>query len=130
MDFLKNAGGKLVSGAVALAVVVAGIAWWQATPEARTAAFAGTARIGGWWLAVLLLPWVLFLLIAWVERFKSNTAGVILVGTITLLELAVLWWLFDFRLPTPTGGVLLAAATLLAGVYNLFACDWIADKQS
>ena len=28
----------------------------------------------------------------------------------------------------PTAWTFFAAATLFAGVYNLFACDWIAEK--
>jgi hypothetical protein len=129
MDFLKTAGGKVVSGAVALAVVVAGIAFLQSTSAQRQAALYGTGKVVGWLLIVILLPFISFLLIARVEKMKSNTAGVVLVGVMTVLESLLLAWLFDFSIHGTTAWILSVAAVLLAGVYNTFACDWIAEKM-
>jgi hypothetical protein len=58
----------------------------------------------------------------------SNGAGAALVGGITLVEAGVLAWLFEWSIAGATAWVFYAAAVLLAGVYNLLACDWIAEK--
>jgi FtsH-binding integral membrane protein len=128
MDFLKSVTGKVVSGLVVLAVVAAGISWWQMEPQTREMLVSGAGRIVAWTFAVLLLPWATFFVISRVNKLDSNLAGGVLVFTYTLLEVVVLAWLFKWRIPGATAWVFLIAAALLAGVYNLFACDWIAEK--
>ena len=128
VDFLKGIGGKVIGGAVLLGVVVAAVAFYQAGPAGRQAFFDASGKIVGWMLIVALLPWCLFWLIARVARRDSNEAGGALVAGITVLELLALWWMFGFGV----GGVIpvafFAVAALLAGAYNLLACDWIAEK--
>ena len=55
-------------------------------------------------------------------------AGGVLVVAYTLIELALLGWLFDWSIAGATAWMFLAAGGLLAAVYNLFTCDWIAEK--
>ncbi len=129
MEFLKGIGGKIITGIVALLVIGGGISWWR-MEEAQRQAILGTAgRIGAWVLIVLLAPWALFWLIAWVARFQRNSAGAALVAGLTGIELLVLGFLFDWNLG---GGAIgwgyLAVGTLFAAVYNLFTCDWIAER--
>lgn len=130
MEWLKGIAGKLVTGGIVLAVGIAGLSWWQADPATRSAVIGGVGKVIGWFVAVLVIPWVSFLLIGWVAKRDSNAAGVALVGALTLLEAAALLWLFDFELPGGTAWSMAIAATLLAAVYNVFTCDWIAEHVS
>ncbi len=128
MEFLKSVGGKIVGGAVVLAVIAAGISWWTADPATRHMLLGGAGRIVSWFGIVLLVPWVSFFVIGRVARLESNSASAILVGGITLIEAVVLAWLFEWRIAGATAWVFFVAAVLLAGVYNLFTCDWLAEK--
>ena len=72
MDFLKSAGGKVLSGVVTLAVVAAGISWWRMDEATRDALLSGTGKVVSWLGIVLLLPWATFFLIGRVGRADSN----------------------------------------------------------
>lgn len=128
MDFLKTVGGKIASGLVVLAVVAAGISWWQSDPATRQGILSATGRLTGWVLLVLSFPWVSFWLIGWVARMDSNFAGAMLVLIVSALEAVVLAWLFGWSVHGSTAWVMYAAGVLAAGAYNLFACDWIAER--
>ncbi len=128
MEFLKSIGGKIVTGLVALAVVAGAIAWWQTDPGTRREILSTSGRLAGWGLIVLTLPWLSFALIGWTARLQSNPAGAILILAMTTIEAVLLARLMRDASRTPTTWSLFAAAVLLAGVYNLFACDWIAEK--
>jgi FtsH-binding integral membrane protein len=128
MDFLKSAGVKVIGGAVALAVVAGGISWWRMDQDTRDALLTGTGRVVSWLGIVLLLPWATFFLIGRVARTDSNAAGAALVLAYTLAEAILLAWLFGWTISGPAAWTFLAAAVLVAGVYNLFTCDWIAEK--
>ena len=130
MDFLKGVAGKVVSGLVALAVVATAISWFQMDEESRAALLRGTGRVFAWLGVVLVVPWASFFLIGRVARMESNGAGAALVLLMTAAEAAVLAWLFDWSIAGAAPWVFFAAATLFAGVYNLFACDWIAEKAA
>jgi hypothetical protein len=128
MDFLKTAGGKIVGGLVALSVVAAAISWWQTEPATRQAILSATGRLVGWCFSVLTVPWVGFWLIGWVARLESNMAGAVLVLTLSAVEAVVLAWLFGWSVHGPTAWILYAAGVMVASAYNLFTCDWIAEK--
>jgi hypothetical protein len=128
MDFLKTVGGKIVSGVVALAVVAAAISWWRMDPQTRHMLLSGTGKIVGWFFLVLAVPWASFFVVGRVARVEHNAAGAALVAGYTAAEAALLAWLFDWSISGPTAWVFFLAATLLAGVYNLLTCDWIAEK--
>jgi hypothetical protein len=127
-DFLKTLAGKIASGAVALAVVAAGLAWYETDPATKHQILSDSGRILGWLMLVLVVPWAAFALIGWVSRLQSNAAGAVLVLAITIAEAVVLAWMFGWSIPGATERVLYIAAILIAGVYNLFVCDWIAEK--
>ncbi len=130
MEFLKSTAGKIIGGAVALAVVAAGISWFQMDPATRQSLLGGTGRIVSWLLAVLLLPWSTFFVSGWVAtRFDSNSAGAALVATYTLIEAIALAWLFKWNISGGTAWTFFVVGLLFAGVYNLFMCDWIAEKS-
>lgn len=63
MDFLKTIGGKITSGLVGLAVIAAGISWWQMDVETRHMLVRGTGRILSWFLVVVAVPWIGFWII-------------------------------------------------------------------
>ena len=130
MDFLKTVGGKVVSGLVALAVVAAAISWWQMDESTRQMLLTGTGRIVSWFAVVLVLPWASFFIIGRVGRMDSNAAGAALVFLYTAIEAVLLAWLFQWSIRGAAPWVFFAAAALFAGVYNLFACDWIAEKAA
>jgi hypothetical protein len=128
MEFLKSVVGKVVTGIVALAVVAGGISWWRMDPGTRAAVVSGTGHALAWLGLVLALPWVGFLVITWVARRQSNLAGAVLVAALTAVEAGVLAWLFHASLAGAAAWVFFAAGVAVAGVYNLLACDWIAEK--
>jgi hypothetical protein len=128
MDFLKSVAGKIISGAVVLAVVAAAISWWRTDPATRQMLLSGTGRIISWLGIVLIVPWATFFVIGRVGRTDSNAAGAALVASYTVIETVVLMWLFGWKMPNATAWTFLIVGALFAAVYNLFACDWIAEK--
>src|SRR3954462_7235423 len=115
MDLLKSVTGKVVAGAVALAVVAAGISWWQMDEATRQMLLSGTGKIVSWLLIVLLVPWATFFLTTWVAKRQSNGAGAALVLAYTVLEAVCLAWLFHWHVPGATAWTFLGAGTLFAG---------------
>lgn len=129
--------GRVVGGIVALAVLGGGIALWRMDPANWEALKQGTGsvltvigKILGWVLGVGLLPWATFFLSTAAERMKHNAAGVVLVIAYTALGATSLLWLFDWQLHGATAWVFFVAAVLVALVYNVLICDWIADRMS
>ncbi|MCY2954714.1 MAG: hypothetical protein NTU53_22510 [Planctomycetota bacterium] len=128
MDFLKTITGKVAAGIVALAVIVGGISWWQMDPSTRHTLASGTGRITAWFGIVLLLPWASFFVITRTSRFETNLAGALLVFAYTLVEVLLLLWLFNWSVPGAAAWTFVLLGALVAAVYNLFTCDWIAEK--
>ena len=118
----------MIIGVLSLSIVLAGISWWQADPATRSAVIDGVGRIVGLIFGVLVLPWALFLVIGRVAKMDSNAAGVALVGVLSLIEAVALAFLFDFHAAGGAMWSMAIAAVLIAGVYNTFTCDWIAEK--
>ena len=90
----------------------------------------GTGRMIGWLGIVVVIPFLSFSLIGRIARLDHNAAGAALVFAITAVEATVLAWLFEWSIRGAGAWVFFVAATLIAGVYNLFACDWIAEKAA
>ena len=128
MDFLKTIGGKIVTGLVTVAVIAIGISWWQMDESTRQTLLRGSGRILSWILVVGVVPWVTFFVVGWVNRLESNGAAAAMIVAYTAIEAVLLAWLFNWAIHGPTAVAFFVAATLLAGAYNLFACDWIAEK--
>jgi hypothetical protein len=128
MDFLKSLGGKIATGVISLAVVSAGLAWYETDPATKQQILTVSGHILGWVLLMLIDPWACFWLIAWVAKMESNTAGAILVLMLTIVEAVALAWLFAWSIHGAASWVLYVAAVLIAGVYNVLTCDWIAEK--
>jgi hypothetical protein len=128
MDFLKTITGKVVSGLVGLAVIVCAVEWYRTDPETKHMLVSGTGKISAWFGIVLAVPWVSFALIGWVAKFDRNSAGALLVAVLSLLELVLLGWLFNWTIGGPTAWSFLVLGGLVAALYNLLTCDWIAEK--
>jgi hypothetical protein len=130
MDFLKTMAGKVVAGVVALVVMAGGITWWRMDDSTRHMLVTGTGKIFAWFGIVLLVPWATFFIIGRVARLESNLAGGLLVLGYTVIELLLLLWLFAWSVPGPAAWTFALLGVLVAGVYNLFTCDWIAEKAA
>lgn len=130
MEFLKSITGKLVTGLLVLGVVTGGISWWQMDPQTRQSIVGGVGKIAGWLGVVLVIPWVSFFVIGKVAKMESNLAGAVLVGTFTIIETVLLAWLFDWQIAGAAAWTFLFVGGLFAAAYNLFTCDWIAEKVS
>jgi hypothetical protein len=128
MDFLKTVTGKVVGGIVGLVVIIAAISWWRMDPATKQMLLSGTGKIVSWLGIVLVAPWATFFAIAWVGRMRSNRAGAILVFTYTALEVMLLAYLFNWRMPGATAWTFFTLGALVAAVYNLLVCDWLAEK--
>jgi len=130
MDFLKTIGGKIVTGLMAIAVIAAAISWWEMDQATKDNLLSFTGRILAWFGIVIALPWASFFLIGRVAKLESNAAGAGFVTLLTILEALLLAWLFNWAVKGAMPWTFFAAAALLAAVYNLFTCDWIAEKVS
>lgn len=128
MDFLKSTAGKVISGLVALAVIILGITFLSMNAGTRQMTFSVIGRSFGWLMVVLLVPWVTFFIISRVNEIGNNLAGGILVFLYTALEMVLLAYLFSWSIHGATQWTFFALAGLLAGVYNILACDWIAER--
>ena len=128
MDFLKTVGGKIAGGIVALVVIAAAISWWRMDPAVRQHLLSNTGKIASWFGVVLFLPWATFFLIGAVGKMDNNLAGAALVVGYTALEMLLLAWLFGWSVHGATQWTFMVFGGLLAAVYNLFTCDWIAEK--
>jgi len=128
MEFLKSMTGRVLTALLTLGVVAGGISWWNMDPATRQSIILGAGRIVSWLGVVLLLPWATFFVIGRVGRMQSNLAGGLLVFGYTVAELLLLAWLFEWTIRGAAAWTFLGAGGLLAAVYNLFTCDWIAEK--
>jgi hypothetical protein len=128
MDFLKTVTGKVITGLVSAVVITLSISWWNMSDATKHWILSGSGRIFAWLGLVLIVPWAAFFIIGWVARFQTNTAGGILVLVLTVGEAVVLLKLFGWNLGGPMAWVFFAVGALFAGVYNLFTCDWIAER--
>lgn len=130
MELIKTVTGKVVGGAVALGVITAAITWWQMEPETRQTIISNTGRILMWLGIVLVTPWATFFLSAQVAKLESNLAGGVLVLAYSTGEVVLLAWLFEWKIEGASQWTFVLLGFLLACVYNLFTCDWIAEKVS
>ena len=129
MEFLKTVTGKVVSGLVALAVVTCAISWYRMDPATKDAIVSGTGKIFSWTGVVLIIPWLSFAVIGRVAKFQSNLIGALLVIVLTGLDLGLLGWLFNWSIAGRTAWTFLFLGGLVAAIYNLLTCDWIAEKM-
>jgi hypothetical protein len=128
MDFLKTVTGKVVGGLVALVVILTALSWYRMDDSTKHMLIAGTGHIISWLGIVLVVPWVGFAGIGWVAKLESNAAGAVLVGALTILETVLLAWLFSWGVSGSAAWTFLILGGLIAGLYNLLTCDWIAEK--
>jgi hypothetical protein len=128
VDFLKTVVGKLVTGAVILAVFGAGLAWYQMPASDRSAIAGGAGRIVGWTVLVIAIPWAIFFIIQRIAKMDSNAASGAFILMLTVLEAVGLAWMFGFTIDGGAAWTFFAVGVVLAGVYNLLTCDWIAER--
>jgi hypothetical protein len=130
VEWFKTIIGKVVTAGLVLGVAIAVMGWWRMDQETRDTAVQNATRLGAWGILVLLIPWALFWLIGWVARAESNAKGALLVLGITLAELGWLGFMFGFKNYTAVNWTFFIAAGVVAVVYNLLVCDWIAERAN
>ena len=128
MDLLNSITGKVTAGVVALAVIAAGISWWQMDPSTRQWLLTSTGKILAWLGIVVFLPWVTFFITTWVAGKESNVAGAVLIAAYTVPEMFLAAWLFNWQIPSATAWTFFMVGALVAAAYNLLVCDWIAER--
>ena len=124
----KTAGVVVLSGGALLALIAGGITWHEMTPARRDVILGNSSHFLGWTLLVAIVPWAAMFLVGRVAKMDSNPAAATLIVTMTALEAIMLAWLFGFSIGGATPWTFFIAAVLIAGVYNLLACDWIAER--
>jgi FtsH-binding integral membrane protein len=128
MELVKKIAGIVITGAVTLGVVAAGISWFQMDPEDRSAILSTVGRSLAWLGIVLVLPWATYFISVAVGRRDSNGASAMLVAGYTLVDGLILGWLLGFHGHSTTAIIFAILGMLIALAYNLLACDWIAEK--
>jgi len=128
MDFLKSIAGKIVAGLVAVGVLAAGVSWWQMDLATRDALIKSTGKILAWIGIVGVLPFVTFFVTRAVAKFENNVLASVMVIGYTLLEFLLLLWLFDWSIEGTLAWAFVGLGVLTAALYNLLACDWLAEK--
>lgn len=127
--------GRIIGSLVASALLGGGFLAWQAGPQGRSEILASigtgfhfTAKVIGWFLLVGVLPWATYFMSTWVAHFRRNAAGAALVAGYTAVETGLLYWMFDGAVQSATAWVFFIAAVLIALLYNVLICDWIAER--
>lgn len=129
MDFLKTVTGRVITGLLALGVIAGGISWWQMDPATRHTLATGTGHLLLWLGVLLAAPWATFGITTRVARLDSNMAGGLLVAGYTLVDvILLLTWVLHWHVQGTSAWALLVLGLLVACVYNLLTCDWIAEK--
>jgi hypothetical protein len=132
---LKTIGGRVIGGVVSALLLGLVFAAWQAGPEARgqwMASIGGAAAVVGktlGWLALVgVAPWATYFLSTAAGRFQTNLAGIALVAAYTAVEAVLLAWMFNWQIQGGASWIFFSAATLIALLYNVLICDWIAER--
>ena len=129
MDLVKSTTGKVVTAALVLGVGAGGYAWFGMTADERGALAGALGRVALWVGVVLVLPFGTFFLSTGASRANSNAAGAALVAGYVCTAVLLMAALAGWHLPDGSIGWTAAVlGVLVAGVYDLLACDWIADK--
>ncbi|MGC4032492.1 MAG: hypothetical protein QM754_12330 [Tepidisphaeraceae bacterium] len=123
----KTVAQYLLAGLTLLGVVAAGIAYYDLSPDERSAMWHGIGRVLVWLGIVLVLPWATYFVTTAVARRESNAAGVLLILGYTIVDAVILYLLVG----APAGAFLICAAVLgllVALTYNLLTCDFVAER--
>lgn len=128
MGLIKTITGRIITGLVVLGVVIGAISWREIDPVSQQAAISSAGRVAAWLAVVLILPWASYLLIDRVVRMESNAAAGLLVAGFTIPEIVLLAWLFNWPFESYMGWTCVLVGGLFAALYNIFTCDWIAEK--
>ena len=128
MDFLKTMTGKVVSGLVAWRSLPPGSRGGRWIRQPAECCLTGTGKIVSWMGIVLIVPWATFFVIGRVAKFDNNLAGSDLVGGVYPDRGAGAGLAFRLAHPSRHRLDFFILGGLFAAVYNLFTCDWIAEK--
>ena len=119
--------GKYVGGRVLTAILVIASAgcviWFWRHPEQLQEIWRVAKLALAWIGFVLVLPWALFFLLAWVRKFENNVApAIMLIGYLAVDVVAALY-LAGWHVSGALAWIVLLLGFLAAGVYNFLVCE-------
>ncbi len=124
--------GKFVGGKVLTAVLVVGVFasgfWFYRHPEQLQAIWGVLKSVLAWLGFVIVLPWALFFVVAWVRRFDSNAAAAAMLIAYLLLDVLAALYLAGWHVSGALTWTVLVLGFLAAGVYNFLACETIDNR--
>jgi hypothetical protein len=121
--------GEKMLGWIALGLLIMlGISIWQMGPEMRGRIWSGIWRTSMWVVIVGGVPWISRVFIGRLLEISSNWAGVILIATLTFVDLVAGLILMQ-GLPSGGWGWLASLAALaVAGTYNYLVAEYLAEQ--
>jgi FtsH-binding integral membrane protein len=128
MDLLKRIISIVAIGAVGVAGVALLVSWWQMTPDERAAAYGLVGRAVAWILVAGVLPWATWFFTSHAVKRESNTAGAVLIGLYTVIDIVLLGWVAKWTMPSGVSAVVCLFGVLAALAYNFLICDWLAER--
>jgi hypothetical protein len=127
--------GRIIGSLIVSALLGGGFLAWQAGPQGRSemlsaigTGFSVVGKVLGWLLLVGVAPFATYFLSTWVAQFRRNSAGAALVVFYTAVEAGILAWLFNGGIQGAAPWVFYIAAVLIALLYNVLICDWVAER--
>ncbi|MBC7784608.1 MAG: hypothetical protein H7144_12290 [Burkholderiales bacterium] len=129
MGILKRIAGVVLTGAVALGVIIGAISWFQMSPQDRAEMLGSVGRVLVWLGIAAVLPWATYFFTTLVAKRESNLLAGVMIAAYTFVDGAALWLLFELSGLSTAGIFLIVLGLLSALTYNLLVCDWIAEKM-
>lgn len=121
-------GGKVVTAVLTAGVIGAGIWFWR-HPEHLQTIWTTVKYVLAWIGFVVVLPWATFFVTPWVMRKESNGAAALMLAGYLAVDMVVAFWMIGgVRGLGSLSWTVLILGFLSAGVYNLKACEYQAER--
>ncbi len=124
---LGRLGEKAITWIGLALLVLVGISLRRMGPEARGALWSGIWRTAAWVVIVAAVPWSARLFIGKIIEVGSNWASLILLASLTALELIVGLILLGGLPAGGWGWTGALAALAVAGTYNYLVTEYLSD---
>lgn len=121
----KYVGAKVVTTACVFAAAAAGY-WFYQHPEDLRSLWSIIKLSLAWIGLAAALPWTSFLLMRWVLKFESNTAGYLLLAAYCVVDIMAALWLAGWHVGGSLAWTVLILGFIAAGTYNFVVCESLA----